>query len=293
MIGQLIGVFIGLSLLCFFMEADLRKAHQESLWLATIRERYRPVKRRIPALERLAYEMREGGVKPGWLLTWAATGFSLGSVVISFAEESVLFGVLVSLAASVAGTIGWIRYRYRKRKRALFDALVREALPIAITTLRATNRLEAAFEDVARIARDKRLKTEFDMLAKTWRGLRVTPEQALMLAASRWEIEDMVQLAKATEEATKYHADLAELWLKYREQIERDEDKRRKLRAKTLAGRRNGLIYAGIVVSMFGLAYPRVQRYMTPLAHTGFWLVLFLMLTCTWIIWRTGEVIEV
>ncbi|MCL6445417.1 MAG: hypothetical protein K6T83_18490 [Alicyclobacillus sp.] len=293
MIGQLIGVFIGLSLLCFFMEADLRKAHQESLWLASIRERYRPVKRRIPALERLAYEMREGGVKPGWFLTWAATGFSLGSVVISFAEESVLFGVLVSLAASVAGAIGWIRYRYRKRKRALFDALVREALPIAITTLRATNRLEAAFEDVARIARDKRLKTEFDMLAKTWRGLRVTPEQALMLAASRWEIEEMVQLAKATEEATKYHADLAELWLKYREQIERDEDKRRKLRAKTLAGRRNGLIYAGIVVSMFGLAYPRVQRYMTPLAHTGFWLVLFLMLTCTWIIWRTGEVIEV
>ncbi|ACV58228.1 type II secretion system F family protein [Alicyclobacillus acidocaldarius] len=293
MIWQLIGVLIGLSLLCFFMEADLRKAHQESLWMASIRERYRPVRRPIPALERLTYEMREGGVRPGILIAGTVIGFAVGAIVLSFAEKSVVFGILVSLAASVAVAVGWIRRRYRKQRRALFDAILREAMPIAITTLRATNRLEAAFEDVARIARDKRLKTEFDMLAKTWRGLRVTPEQALMLAASRWEIEEIVQLAKATEEATKYHADLAELWLKYREQIERDEDKRRKLRAKTLAGRRNGLIYAGIVVSMFGLAYPRVQRYMTPLAHIGFWVVLLIMLTCTWVIWRTGEVIEV
>lgn len=292
-IGQFIGVLVGLALLCFFIEADLRKAHQESLWLASVRERYRPIRKRIPALERLAYEMREGGVHPVMLALMVILGFVLGAAVLSFAEKSVIFGTLVSLAGSLAFGVGWIRRQYRKRKRALFDAILREAMPIAITTLRATGRLEAVFEDVARIARDKLLRREFELLQNTWRGLRITPEQALMLAASRWEIEEMMQLAKATEEAVKYHADVAELWLKFREQIERDEEKRRRLRAKTLAGRRNGLIYAGIVVSMFGLAYPRVQSYMTPLAHVGFWIVLFIMLSCTWAIWRTGEGIEV
>ena len=91
----------------------------------------------------------------------------------------------------------------------------------------------------------------------------------------------------------KYRANLAELWLKYREQIERDEDERRKLRAKTLAGRRNGLIYSGIVVAMFGLAYPRAHPYMTSIANVGFWVVLLILLACTWAIWRAGEVMEV
>ncbi|SFV06151.1 type II secretion system F family protein [Alicyclobacillus macrosporangiidus] len=293
MIAQLIGLLAGLALLCFFIESDLRRAHRESLWLASLRERYHPAKSRIPALDRLAYETKEGAVNMTWLVLVSVAGFFVASVLLSLAEESVAFGILVSLAGTIGGAVGWIRYRYRKRKRVFFDSLLREAMPIAITTLRATNRLEAAFEDVASIARDKRVKEEFEALAKTWRGLHVTPEQALGLTAARWEIDEMVQLARATEEAVKYHANLAELWLKYREQIERDEDKRRKLRAKTLAGRRNGLIYSGIVVAMFGLAYPRAHPYMTPIANTGFWVVLLILLACTWAIWRAGEVIEV
>lgn len=293
MLAQLIGLLVGLALLCFFIESDLRRAHREALWLASLRERYRQTKRRLPALDRLVFEMREAGISGTRLTLIAVLAFVALSALLSMAEESLVFGVLVSLAAVAGGAVGWIRYRYRKRKQAFFDALLREAMPIAITTLRATNRLEAAFEDVASIARDKRVKSEFETLAKTWRGLRVTPEQALLLAASRWEIEEMVQLAKATEEAVKYHADLAELWIRYREQIERDEDKRRKLRAKTLAGRRNGLIYSGLVLAMFGLAYPRAHPYMTPLANTGFWVVLLILIACTWAIWRAGEVIEV
>jgi tight adherence protein B len=293
MIAQLIGLLVGLALLCFFIESDLRRAHREALWLASLRERYRQRKPRLPALDRLAYEMKEAGISGARLVIVSAAVFVALSALLSLAEESVVFGVLVSLAAVTGGAVGWIRYRYRKRKQAFFDALLREAMPIAITTLRATNRLEAAFEDVASIARDKRVKSEFETLAKTWRGLRVTPEQALVLAASRWEIEEMVQLAKATEEAVKYHANLAELWIRYREQIERDEDKRRKLRAKTLAGRRNGLIYSGLVLAMFGLAYPRAHPYMTPLANTGFWVVLLILIACTGAIWRAGEVIEV
>ncbi|MCL6445772.1 MAG: hypothetical protein K6T83_20375, partial [Alicyclobacillus sp.] len=108
-----------------------------------------------------------------------------------------------------------------------------------------------------------------------------------------WGVEEIRQLARLTEEAVRYHADLAELWLRFRHQVERDEDKRRTLRAKTLAGRRNGLIYAGIVVAMFGVAYPRVQAYMTQAVRAGFWVVLMVMLACTWAIWRAGEVIEV
>ncbi|AEJ44287.1 type II secretion system F family protein [Alicyclobacillus acidocaldarius] len=296
MLGQLSGVLMALAMLCFFIEADLRRAHEETLWLSSIRERYQDTSskiQRFKALQRLRFEAQEAGIRMSALLPMAVFAFVALSVLLSFAEKSVLFGVLVSLGGTIAGAVTWIRSRYKKQKYRFLQSIVREAIPIVITTLRATDRLDEAFEDVARIARSPILRREFQLITQSWRGLRITPEQAFVLAASRWEIEEMVQLAKATEVATRYQADRAQLWLRFRDQIERDEDKRRVLRAKTLAGRRNGLIYAGIVLSMFGLVYPRAQAYMTTFAKDGFWITLLILIGCTWWIWRTGEVIEV
>ncbi|AEJ43644.1 hypothetical protein TC41_1717 [Alicyclobacillus acidocaldarius subsp. acidocaldarius Tc-4-1] len=280
----------------FLLEADLRRAQEEALWLASIRERYHDRTSRwksAQAIQQLKREAQEAGLRLPPVLMIAVSGFIVGAVALSLAEQSAWFGVPVSLGLTILVTVLFIRSRAKKRKYQFLQVFVREAMPIIITTLRATDRFDEALMDVTQIARHPTLRREFQLMTQSWRGLRITPEEAFVLAAERWGIQELIQLAHATAVATKYQADRAKLWLRFRDQIERDEDKRRVLRAKTLAGRRNGLIYAGLMVSMFGLAYPRVHQYMTPFARDGFWIVLIILIGCTWWIWRIGEVMEV
>ncbi|MCL6548245.1 MAG: hypothetical protein K6T30_04975, partial [Alicyclobacillus sp.] len=210
MLAKLIGLCAGLALLCFFIESDLRRAHREALWQASLRERYGAPKRRFPALERFLYEAREAGVSLPALIGIAAFVFVVGALVVSWAEESASAGLVISLGGTLAGLVGYVRVRYRKRRSALFQAWLREAMPIAITTLRATGRLDSALEDAAALVRDRRLKAELQQLVAMWKGLHTVPEQAFGMAAERWGVEEIRQLARLTEEAVRYHADLAE-----------------------------------------------------------------------------------
>lgn len=277
-----------LAVLFYFLYVDLKRVQIEKVWKSSIRGQFR-VKHKLSFWDEWVTRAKIAQVPLKNLLLLGITSLIILSILLTFAEESVIFGCIVSLAVVSVVFVGYVQHRYDQFKTTFTNAFFNEAVPIASHSLRASGQLESSFEEVAAIARNKRIVREFSDLAATWKQKGSTPADTFLTAALGWGVPEIVQLAVITKECLPYHTDLADLWLGFKAQVDADLQRKRMLLAKTRQGRRNGLIYSGIVVTLFAVAYPRLHVYLPYPALVGFWVALGIVLTGTFLIWRIGS----
>lgn len=295
MIAKVIGTLIFFATLLVVIHYQNAEADMQLLWRKSYRGNFREKKSKQSnaVMDRIAFECAETGVSTRKVYTIMIVVALIGSLVISFLEESFIVGIAAGCVTGFVIGRGYIRKIYKRKRNSFSIGFFSEAIPIGASALEATDRMEVAFEEIATTAIHPRVKAEFSELADLWKKQNLTPSEAFYRATHRWEIPEIITLAEVTRTAEQYHAKISRLWMDFSAEVERERQYAQMKAAKTESGRRNSLAFAAISLSGLLIAYPRVQQYMTEATRIGFWITVIMITTSTLIIRRMGTHIQV
>ncbi|MDP9728272.1 hypothetical protein [Alicyclobacillus tolerans] len=285
--AQWIAFLLFFSALLAFVDKDLAKARQRAIWQQSFQS-----------------EVRLRDVGRAWTAEWwreaRIAGVSVRNAILVSAFMGILVAAFLSigveqpaLAPFAGGAVGfwWFRVKslhgaYEKYQQQMTTAILDEAIPIAVHSLKATGRLEVAVDEVAKLAKRKAVRALFGEVSETWRQKSLTPAEALVRAARERDVEVLLTLATMTRDAADFQPDYAEMWLGYREQMLQILYHQRRVAARTRVSKRNASIFVYLVGSLLLLAYPRMGRFLTFQTRVGFWLLLLVMVGGMVLIYR-------
>ena len=273
-----------------FAEREVRHQRLKELWTLVPKPR---APRKL-AQHAFFQKASQAGVSETALLTMALIACGASIIGLSFAESSWEFGLPAGGAIGLLAVRGFVLMQWGWRTDRLRRALMDEAIPIGAMALSASgSQLEAAFVSIAQVAKTPEIRQMFSDLNQRRKKLNLEPADALLMAAREWDVPEMIRLAEITKASLVMRPNLGELWDDYNNRLRRKLGREDRLKARTSTGRRNALAYMGIVGGIFGLGYPHVVKWLTPMDKDLFFIVMAGVVFGAWMIWKSKDRLNV
>jgi tight adherence protein B len=201
-------------------------------------------------------------LKPGeWVVLQIAVSAGLGVLLLGVTLGNPI-GLVLGVIAGVLGTMGFLRLRVGRRRRA-FHAALPDTLGLLASTLRAGLSLPQAVDSVVREGREP-IRTEFQRALVESR-LGVPTERSLEDIANRVDSDDFRWVVMSIRIQREVGGNLAELLDTVAETMRERERLRRHVSALSAEGRLSAWIIGALPVVFVGYLLLARPGYLSPL----------------------------